>query len=172
MNPTHPSFPSLPSPCWSPQVEPMGEKTPKADRGTSAIWSKLLPKGPTEEQSKNPVAVLSWENKLKQFYADKNMVATNQFFQLGIEVSISWWCRIGGGCWQRRDSLWRQPLSSTSDLMSTSRRSGVQRAEEESLITVACPDAHKYGYKWQVREGSQTLSTSPLHYLACPWSNM
>ncbi len=57
VNPPIP-FPSLP--MLTPQVEPMRE-TPKADRGTSAIWSKLLPKGPTEEQSKNPVAVLSWE---------------------------------------------------------------------------------------------------------------
>lgn len=80
-------FPSLP--MLTSQVEPMRE-TPKADRGTSAIWSKLLPKRPTEEQSKNPVAVLSWEKKLKQFYEVKNMVATNQFFQLGIEVCISW----------------------------------------------------------------------------------
>lgn len=39
-------FPSLP--MLTPQVEPMRE-TPKADRGTSALWSKLLPSGPTEE---------------------------------------------------------------------------------------------------------------------------
>lgn len=38
----------------------------------------------------------------------------------------------------------------TSDLMSNSRRSGLQRAEEESLITAACPHTHKNGYKWQV----------------------
>lgn len=38
-------------------------------------------------------------------------------------------------------------LSSTSDLTSNSRRSEVQRAEEASLIMVACLDAHKYEYK-------------------------
>lgn len=59
-------------------------------------------------------------------------------------------------------------LSSTSDLTYNSRRSEVQRAEEASLIMVACLDAHKYEYRRQVGVVSQTLSVSSLHNLGCP----
>lgn len=57
-------------PHAEPSIEPMSE-TQKADKGTSAMWSMLPPKGPTEDQSINPVAVLSRgikKNKTKQFY--------------------------------------------------------------------------------------------------------
>lgn len=91
--PTLPSHHPFPFPPHADPSSRADERNPKGrHRRTSAIWSKLLPKGPTEEQSINPVAVLSWEKKkkLKQFYTDKNMVATNHVFQLGIEVSLSW----------------------------------------------------------------------------------
>lgn len=70
VHPPHP-FPSPPSRPLPPHADPSSradERNPKGrHRGTSAIWSKLLPKGPTEEQSINPVAVLSWEKKKNSF---------------------------------------------------------------------------------------------------------